>query len=30
MDWADSQEQATFRTEVRSFLRERMPQRYRE
>ena len=30
MDWADSPEQTAFRTEVRSFLHERMPQRYRE
>ena len=29
MDWADSPEQAAFRNEVRSFIKERLPQSYR-
>ena len=29
MDWADSPEQATFRNEVRTFIKERLPQSYR-
>ena len=29
MDWADSTEQAAFRSQVREFIRERLPERYR-
>ena len=30
MDWADTAEQASFRREVRSFISDRLPERYRE
>ena len=30
MDWADSERQAAFRVELRSFIAERLPQHYRD
>ena len=29
MDWADTQDEAAFRTHVRGFIKERLPERYR-